>query len=299
MQFDFATFLVVLAAVTGAIWILDIFVLAPRRAVVGKLPDKERVGGSGRAKSVRLSPAGDVEVGAPSHSLGKHGGSGAAARTAKIPWYVDLSRSFFPVILAVLVLRSFVVEPFRIPSGSMMPTLLAGDFILVNKFSFGVRLPITNTKIIDSGSPQRGDVTVFRYPEDPSVAFIKRIMGLPGDRLEYRDKQLSINGEPVAQEQLPAGSDGSVPGYDLFVDELGDKTFHTLQRKGPNNLSWSYVVPEGHYFALGDNRDNSRDSRFWGPLPEENLIGKAFLIWMNWDCITFNGHCDRIGRSIE
>ena len=221
-----------------------------------------------------------------------------------LPWYVDFSRSFFPVILAVLVLRSFIIEPFRIPSGSMLPTLRAGDFILVNKFSFGVRLPVLNTKIIDSGSPQRGDVAVFRYPEDPSVAFIKRIVGLPGDKLQYRNKQLYINGEPAPRDLLPwqEGESPPSPGYKLYQEQLGEIEHRILIRSGQANMPWDsgeYVVPAGHYFAMGDNRDNSRDSRVWGPLPEQNLIGKAFLIWMNWDCITGNGNCNRIGRSIQ
>jgi signal peptidase I len=217
----------------------------------------------------------------------------------KLPWYVDFSRSFFPIIVAVLILRSFIVEPFRIPSGSMMPTLLPGDFILVNKFAFGVRLPVIDTKILDSGSPQRGDVAVFRYPEEPSVAYIKRIVGLPGDELLYQNNQLYINGELVPQTDLPPDSEDTFRGYDLFQETLGDTTHLSLARQGQQNVSWTYVVPEDHYFVLGDNRDNSRDSRFWGPLPEENLIGKAFLIWMNWDCVTFRGHCGRIGTRIE
>ncbi len=300
MHFDFATFLVVLAAVTGAIWVLDILVLAPRRAAVGVAGrgDTKRNGADGGAKGAKASVSGaggnDAVTGV------KTTGSGAvAAATAKIPWYVDLSRSFFPVIIAVLVLRSFIVEPFRIPSGSMMPTLLAGDFILVNKFSFGVRLPVTNTKIMDSGAPQRGDVAVFRYPEDPSVAFIKRIVGIPGDRLEYRNKRLYINGEVVTRESLEGDLPQAIPGYNVYPEKVGDTAFQTLQKKRHNNMAWSYVVPTGHYFAMGDNRDNSSDSRVWGALPEENLIGKAFFIWMNWDCITFNGHCGRIGERIE
>jgi len=268
MHLDFAAILVILAAVTGTIWILDKLVLAPRRA----------------AAAERNNP-----------------GSGAAAmaapptvKSARLPWYVDLSRSFFPIIVAVLALRSFVVEPFRIPSGSMEPTLYPGDFILVNKFDFGVRLPVVNAKILDTGSPQRGDIAVFRYPEDPSVAFIKRIVGLPGDRLEYRDKQLYVNGVPA-----PTRKEGVSNGYEVRLEQLGE-TNHAIQfRQGQRNMPWEYVVPEGHYFVMGDNRDNSRDSRFWGPLPEENLIGKAFLIWMNLDCITLQGNCGRIGRVIH
>ena len=271
MQLDFAAVLVIAALVTGSIWVLDILVLSPRRA---KSLDFVGSGGRGGAK---------------------------ATSQEKLPWYVDFSRSFFPVILAVLVLRSFVVEPFRIPSGSMEPTLLPGDFILVNKFSFGIRLPVINTKIIDLGSPSRGDVTVFRYPEDPSVAFIKRIVGLPGDHLEYRDKQLYVNGEPVERKVLTGMDDGK-NGYQQVLETLDGATYTTYIRNGQNggrSAQYKVDVPPGHYFALGDNRDNSRDSRFWGFLPEENLIGKAFFIWMNWDCVTGNGHCNRIGNTIE
>lgn len=267
MHLDFATILVLLALITGSIWVLDIFVLAPRRA---------------GAKSPT-----------PGRRVDKR------ETKDKLPWYVDFSRSFFPIIIAVLVLRSFIVEPFRIPSGSMMPTLLPGDFILVNKFAFGVRLPVINTKIVDSGSPERGDVAVFRYPEEPSVAYIKRIIGLPGDELVYRDKELYVNGERVSRTLLPPDSEDALEGHDLFREQLGEADHLALGRQGQQDLAWSYRVPEDHYFVMGDNRDNSRDSRFWGPLPEENLIGKAFLIWMNWDCVTFRGHCDRIGRTIE
>lgn len=292
MQVDFAAVLVIAALVTGSIWILDIFVLAPRRA---KASGTVRPGDGNGAGQRPSPPAARAKT---SHFPKPADWRGRQKEERKPPWYVDFSRSFFPVIVAVLVLRSFIVEPFRIPSGSMMPTLLAGDFILVNKFAYGVRLPVVNTKIIDSGSPQRGDVAVFRYPEEPSMAFIKRIVGLPGDRLEYRNKQLYVNGEPVEQRALPA-SEAVIHGYDLRLEQLGNANHQILVSKGPNEVSWEYVVPAGHYFTLGDNRDNSRDSRFWGPLPEQNLIGKAFLIWMNWDCITGNGNCNRIGSLIN
>lgn len=268
MQFDFAAILVIAAVVTGIIWLLDAVVLAPRRA--------------------RQFEHGGESVGA----------SAGVGGERKLPWYVDFSRSFFPVILIVLLLRSFVVEPFRIPSGSMEPTLLPGDFILVSKFAYGLRLPVSNTKILGLGEPQRGDVVVFRYPEDPSKAFIKRIVGVPGDHIAYRHKQLFINGEPMEQAPLPAT--GEFPlGYDQRLETLGDANHRILVRSGYNDVSWEQVVPPGNYFAMGDNRDNSRDSRYWGFLPEENLIGEAFLIWMNWDCVTGNGHCGRIGRTIE
>jgi len=259
---DFAAILVIFAVLTGGIWLLDIFVLAPRRTLAAPTVTKDQ-----HVKS-------------------------------KIPWYVDFSRSLFPIILVVLLLRSFIVEPFRIPSGSMEPTLLPGDFILVNKFAYGLRLPVLNTKIFDSGEPRRGDVVVFRYPEDPTIAYIKRVVGLPGDNLEYRNKQLYINGEPMPQVKLPAGNGAAANGFEPRQETLGTVS-HTIQVRRGEDPPWSYKVPEGHYFVMGDNRDNSRDSRFWGPLPEANLIGKAFLIWMNWDCITFNGHCGRIGSTIK
>lgn len=275
MHLDFAAILVIAAMVTGSIWVLDVLVLAPRRA-------KAPAAGKGSGREVRTDEKG------------------------KLPWYVDFSKSFFPVILAVLVLRSFIVEPFRIPSGSMMPTLVEGDFILVNKFAFGVRLPVVNTKIIDSGAPQRGDVAVFRYPEDPSTAFIKRIVALPGDRVEYRHKQLYINGEPVPQSSLPADAEGAVNGYEQRLEQLGEEEHRILVRADRHDMPWdrvSYAIPEGHYFVMGDNRDNSRDSRVWGLLPEQNLIGKAFLIWLNCDCnvmtLRFHVQWDRIGSTIQ
>jgi signal peptidase I len=282
MNIDFAAVLVVLTAVTGAIWLLDILMLAPRRA---------------RGASM-LEDAGE-----------------SRRMAAKLPWYVDLSKSFFPVILAVLVLRSFIVEPFRIPSESMLPTLLKGDFILVSKFAYGLRLPVLNTKLFGNGQPARGDVVVFRYPREPAVAYIKRVVGLPGDRLEYRGKRLFINGQPAPLTPLP--DNAAEPGYQQFDERLG-AAHHQIQvladgrwslvglwpelqsrREPDGTVSWEYQVPEGHYFVMGDNRDNSSDSRVWGPLPEENLIGRAFFIWMNLDCITFNGQCGRIGNSIE
>jgi len=214
------------------------------------------------------------------------------------PWYVEYSRSFFPVILVVLVLRSFVVEPFRIPSGSMMPTLQDGDFILVNKFTYGLRAPVVNKKFFGDGAPERGDVVVFRYPEDPAIAYIKRVVGLPGDRLAYRDKVLYVNGQPAVQTPVPDGPWES-QGLQSRSERLGEMEHQILVSGYSRNWTWEQVVPLGHYFVLGDNRDNSRDSRFWGFLPEQNLIGKAFVIWMNLDCITGNGNCRRIGNGIK
>ena len=275
MNIDFAAVLVVLTVVTGGIWVLDNLVLAPRRARNGTTP----------------------------------------AVAIKLPWYVDLSKSFFPVILAVLLLRSFVVEPFRIPSESMLPTLLNGDFILVNKFSYGLRLPVLNTKLIGNGQPARGDVVVFRYPREPAIAYIKRVIGLPGDRLEYRGKQLFINGQPAVLTPLPNDSaDSAYQQFDEHLNEINHRiqvltNSHwgltglwpglQVRREPDGTVAWEYQVPEGQYFAMGDNRDNSSDSRVWGPLPEENLIGKAFFIWMNLDCVTLNGQCSRIGHRIK
>jgi signal peptidase I len=293
MHWDFSTILVIAALLTGGIWLLDSIVLAPRRAMLRPV-----------GETTRPARKADRAGGEPENPPGPSAGGPVITR-APLPWYVDLSRSFFPIILAVLILRSFLIEPFRIPSGSMMPTLLAGDFILVNKYAFGMRLPVLGTKILDSGSPQRGDVAVFRYPEDPSVAYIKRIVGLPGDVIAYRNKQLFVNDRLVPQ-QPDFGNEAMVDGYEIRLEQLPTTDHQTVDhliqvnRRYPGMLpDLALKVPEGHYFAMGDNRDNSRDSRFWGPLPEENLIGKAFLIWMNWDCVTFNGHCNRIGRSIQ
>jgi signal peptidase I len=203
----------------------------------------------------------------------------------------------------VLVLRSFVAEPFRIPSGSMMPTLLVGDFILVNKFSYGLRLPVLNTKVLELGEPQRGDVVVFRYPEDPSIDYIKRVVGLPGDHIVYQDKQLTINGEPVGQlpqgTYIGTGAGAASTGASLRYEQLGDVKHDILVRPGVRGIEGEITVPPGHYFMMGDNRDNSKDSRYFGPVPEENLIGKAFMIWMNWDSTAEGVAWDRIGNRIH
>ncbi|GAB2611536.1 signal peptidase I [Novilysobacter erysipheiresistens] len=254
--------LVVLTLVTGLVWLLDKLVLAKHRATHQGLLDD------------------DAE-----------------------PWYVDYSKAFFPVLLAVLILRSFIAEPFRIPSNSMMPTLLTGDFILVNKFAYGLRWPIINKKFVDIGEPDRGDVVVFHPPHHPEQDWIKRVVGLPGDRIGYYDNRVHINGDPVEYDSL-----GTYQGYDSGIgmsgaeelrEQLPGRPHLVLERTGmpfrdPGEGEW--VVPPGHYFVMGDNRDNSEDSRYWGFLPEQNLRGKAFLIWMNIDGgIDFS----RIGQSIE
>ncbi|HHH47022.1 MAG TPA: signal peptidase I [Thiotrichales bacterium] len=222
---------------------------------------------------------------------------------AKEPVVVEYSRAFFPVILAVLVLRSFVAEPFRIPSGSMMPTLLVGDFILVNKFTYGLRLPVLNTKIVELDEPKRGDVVVFRYPENPSIDYIKRVVGLPGDHVAYHDKVLRINGRLMPQEPVGTyvGTGASLPstGAMELIEDLDGVKHHILVHPGAPGREGEWDVPAGHYFVMGDNRDNSRDSRYFGFVPEENLIGKAFMIWMNWDPVEHRVTWQRIGTIIE
>jgi signal peptidase I len=257
----FALFMIVILIVTGFIWLLDSLVLRKKR------------------------PAGVDE-----------------------PLIVEYAKSFFPVILVVFFVRSFVVEPFKIPSGSMMPTLLAGDFILVNKFTYGLRVPILNHAFIEVNQPKRGDVIVFHFPPAPSIDYIKRVVGLPGDRIKYQDKQLTINDEPVTlqddgeYEYVMSGLNvvsakkyretlGSVDHEILIHDLMGNYEPDSLG--GRFAQGEEIVVPAGHYLAMGDNRDNSSDSRVWGFVPERNLVGKAFFIWMNFD------EGSRIGNAIQ
>lgn len=221
----------------------------------------------------------------------------------KEPLLVEYARSFFPVVLIVLLLRSFLVEPFRIPSGSMMPTLLIGDFILVNKFSYGIRLPVLNEKIIEIGEPQRGDIVVFRFPKQPSVDYIKRVIGLPGDRIAYFDKKLYVNGQPVSQvskgRYQGVGQGANMTGAELLEEDLLGIKHLILINRGVPTVEDVFVVPQGHYFVMGDNRDNSNDSRYWGMVPEANLIGKAFFIWMNWDWQNGGIAFNRLGTILE
>jgi len=250
---SFAAFLLTLLVVTGLVWLLDKHYLRRRRP-----------------------------------------------REAKQPWWVEYSISFFPVILIVFLLRSFLVEPFKIPSSSMVPTLLVGDFILVNKFSYGIRLPVANRKVLELGSPGRGDVMVFRYPEDPSLDYIKRVVGLPGDRVEVRSKRLSINGRPVPLRQVEDYLSRERMQFSRRYVETLDGVEHQilLEEDAPagvmpsrafpfsgncnyNSNGLACTVPPGHYFVMGDNRDNSSDSRVWGFVPDGNIVGKAFFIWLN------------------
>lgn len=226
-----------------------------------------------------------------------------ASDDVKEPIIVEYARSFFPVILVVLVLRSFIAEPFRIPSGSMMPTLLVGDFILVNKFAYGVRLPVVHTKIYDVNLPERGDVVVFRYPKDPSTDYIKRVIGVPGDRIGYYDKIVYVNGKPM--EQMPRGkyigigSNAHMSGSDIRIEALSGVNHDILIRRRSPSYEGEFVVPKGEYFVMGDNRDNSNDSRYWGTVPEANLVGKAFMVWMSWDSKGDGIGWDRIGQNIQ
>ncbi len=219
------------------------------------------------------------------------------------PILVEYARSFFPIVLIVLLLRSFIAEPFRIPSGSMMPTLLVGDFILVNKFTYGIRLPVINKKIIELNEPKRGDIVVFRYPKDPTVDYIKRIIGLPGDKVVYSNKKLTINELPVQQVSLGRyqglGQGEEMSGAEDLLENLTGVEHRILIRNGTPTVEFVYIVPEGNYFAMGDNRDNSNDSRYWGPVPEANLVGKAFFIWMSWDWQNKGIGFDRIGTVLK
>ncbi|HEY3432771.1 MAG TPA: signal peptidase I [Rhodocyclaceae bacterium] len=228
--------------------------------------------------------------------LRKHRAPGAPE-----PVWVEYGASFFPVILAVFFLRSFLVEPYKIPSGSMIPTLLIGDFILVNKFTYGIRLPVINKKVIEINQPQRGDVMVFRYPVDPSLDYIKRVVGVPGDKIAYLNKKLTVNGQPVAIQPDGEFLDKDKLFYTpRFTEKLGNVEHSILiDKDAPAFISQSHPfqnqdkchynaegvvceVPAGHYFMMGDNRDNSADSRYWGFVPDENIVGKAFFIWFNF-----------------
>lgn len=253
---DFALAMLLVLTVTGAIMALDRWVWAPAR----------------RRRIIELSRTGSTE---------------AKNKAGKEPVVVEYARAFFPVILAVFLIRSFLAEPFRIPSGSMLPSLHIGDFILVNKFSYGIRLPVANAKLVDLGAPRRGEVAVFRFPSDPSINYIKRVVGVPGDHVVYKDKQLTINGVPMKQEDARA--------YALFhteagtgmlvrrVEDLDGARHDILLSDRPDHSPDTFTVPPGQYFVMGDNRDQSNDSRYWGFVPDENLVGRAFLIWFSWD----------------
>jgi signal peptidase I len=266
---DFALLLVVATAVSGLIWAVDAAFLRPRRVAVG---------------------AGRVTA------------TGEPFQPAE-PVLVEYARSFFPILLVVLLIRSFLFEPFRIPSASMVPTLLIGDFIFVNKFTYGLRLPVLNNRIVELGAPARGDVVVFRLPADPSTNYIKRLVGLPGDEVVYLNSRLYINGTavPVAIEG-PWSGDGSdaQPPSILGRETLGESDHDVLFIPSRPSFEGTFIVPPGHYFLMGDNRDNSQDSRYdlVGMVPEDNIVGKAVGIWMNWD-FSSAPRLGRIGMAIR
>jgi signal peptidase I len=213
------------------------------------------------------------------------------------PWPVDFSRSFFPVLVLVLVLRSFLFEPFKIPSASMVPTLQVGDFILVNKFTYGLRLPVTNTKILSLNEPKRGDVMVF-FPPNDTRYFIKRVIGLPGDNIRYIDNVLYVNGAEAGQELVSEDPPGDAANY-IMMETFADGGSHLMRKRHHASFlsrTFAFQVPEGQYFMMGDNRDNSSDSRVWGPVPEDHIVGKAVAVWMHWDSLWSLPSFDRIGR---
>ena len=276
MNFDFSALLVFLTLVSGLIWLVDRLCFASRRQAAFLAAEAE-------AKA--------------------QGADKDAGTRPKLPLIVEYAKSFFPVFLAVLLLRSFLFEPFKIPSASMMPTLLIGDFILVNKYDYGLRLPVLHTKFVANKTPARGDIVVFRYPEDPDVPFIKRVAGLPGDKIAYYNKILYINDRPVPQADNGRynafGAGYRMDGMSLKSEQLGQDGHAILVDPARPSIALEARVPEGHYFVLGDNRDNSKDSRAWGFVPEANLVGRAFMIWMNWDGRNGGLNFSRIGTLIK
>lgn len=274
----FSIFLVILTAASGLIWLADAILWAPKR--------KEKVAIARANSSAAIDDQTLQEI-------------------APIPGIVDTAQQIFPVIAFVLVLRSFLYEPFQIPSGSMMPTLLVGDFILVEKFTYGLKDPVARKQFVDFGKPERGDIIVFKYPEDPMVDYIKRVVATPGDRIIYRNKRIYIqkpceDGKPCESKPVDLKFENNnefAQNYsrlNKYTETFDGKEHQILQNPDrpsmemtyydqPNTAINEWVVPEGHYFVLGDNRDNSRDSRFWGFVPEENLVGKAVAIWMSFE----------------
>lgn len=265
MNLDFPLILLLAVVISGALALLDRLWLAPRR----------------REARERYS----AQVATPDQAV--------LDKLSKEPVAVEYGKSLFPVLALVFVLRSFLFEPFQIPSGSMIPTLQVGDFILVNKFSYGIRFPVLDVKLIPVGDPQPGDVMVFKYPEDPRINYIKRVVGVPGDVVTYSfDKRIYVNGE-VVEEQWQGEEPGSLGTSQLYNEQLGSHSYQVRKesRRRPEPTR-EWVVPEGHYFMLGDNRDNSKDSRYWndphiapeymGMVPDSYIVGKASLIWLSW-----------------
>ena len=274
MHFDFEFLLLILTVVTGLLWLADVLVFARLRQQT------------------------------------------ATSKIKKEPLVIEYSRAFFPVLIAVLVLRAFLFEPFRIPSGSMMPTLLVGDFILVNKFTYGLRLPVWQTRITEGNRPKRGDVVVFRYPQDESQDYIKRVVGLPGDHVGYYNRRLSINGKLLDIETARVyeglgdlnkmknayGCDRAAADCQVYIEKLDQAEYTIMTNPGSTfGVNGELFIPEGEYFVMGDNRNHSNDSRIWGNVPEENLVGKAVMIWMHWDWRKDGTglNLSRVGRKIS
>ncbi|MCA1322712.1 signal peptidase I [Herbaspirillum sp. alder98] len=295
---NFALILFVLMVVTGIVWFADVFFLAKQRRARADAALAEY-----DARAARLSADG---VKADAATAG--GRADLQARLLKQPAWIEYSGSFFPVIALVFCLRSFLYEPFKIPSASMVPTLLVGDLILVNKFTYGIRLPIINKKIIDMNDPQRGDVMVFKYPKDLTVDYIKRVVGVPGDKIVYKNKRLTVNGEEISYKPLPDYLDEeNLAYYKQWQENLTGVEHKILtDDRAPNFVpnpdafphhelctynadGFACTVPPGEYFMMGDNRDNSLDSRYWGFVPDQNIVGRAFFVWMNL------GNLKRIG----
>jgi signal peptidase I len=294
---NFALLLMLATFVSGLYWLAERFYFLPQRQQAVALLEAQT-----QARQAELSKLGiSHDGGEPLEEV--------KSRLLMQPWWLDWTAGLFPVILLVFVLRSFLFEPFKIPSGSMIPTLLVGDLILVNKYHYGLRLPVFNIKLTQGEAPQRGDVMVFRYPPKPSQDYIKRIVGVPGDEVAYLNKKLSINGQVIDKAELPEFFEEDAMRYfKQFGETLGDHK-HRILNDGDRpayvagatdfafrqNCRYSIEgvickVPEGHYFMMGDNRDNSLDSRYWGFVPDQNIVGKAILIWMNF------GHIQRLGR---
>ncbi len=274
MIMDFSLIMLLALGVTGLIWALDAVLFKPARM---------------------RAAARKAQAGVTAEEI---------ERTQKEPLVVEYARAFFPVILVVFLLRSLLVEPFRIPSGSMLPSLLIGDFILVNKYTYGVRLPVINKKVLDVGAPKRGDVMVFRFPGDPSLNYIKRVVGLPGDHIVYKDKKLYVNDTFMEQAVLDGYSYSESGERHTALRRLQEKldgvTHDILLADGLDQMPKDITVPQGQYFVMGDNRDRSNDSRYWGTVPERNIVGKAFMIWFSWDFASGGGVIwNRIGDTIH
>ncbi len=295
LEGNFALLLLLATIVTGAYWLAERFYFMPQRQKAAGLLEAEATRRRAELGNMGITQVdGDVAQ--------------ARARVLAQPWWLDWTAGLFPVIIAVFVLRSFLFEPFKIPSGSMIPTLLVGDLILVNKFQYGLRLPVIHTKITAGEPPRRGDVMVFRYPPKPNLDYIKRVVGVPGDEVAYLNKRLTINGQVVATSPVAEFFDEDVMRYFKQYEEVLGEHKHRLLNDdarpafipGADNFAFRQnchysvegvvcMVPQGQYFMMGDNRDNSLDSRYWGFVPEANIVGKAVLVWMNF------GNLKRIG----